>query len=285
MDWLTSMADSRFLALYWVLVGVAVLVATLAPVVLPRPRPRDRVRHDDLGPYELAMLSGGPRRVVDTALDGLLAVGAAKVTGKGTIVPGGARSSDRVQRYVLSRICHNRRLTRGRDDLGVCHRAAGRAVARRLRSVGYLVRRRAGARLHWLLVAVMTLGMVRVVAEHGLEWLANTAVVVGIMVSMSGFVLGVNAVEVRWPTGGAVTSRRQVRAVAGFLLVVSAVDLLVMAPDNAAGQTLASVIGTAALWWVLRSVLRRTTGWVATDRGRAVLANIEARTVDDRIPA
>jgi uncharacterized protein (TIGR04222 family) len=285
MDWLTSMADSRFLALYWVLVGVAVLLATAAPVGLPRPRPRSRVRHDDLGPYEVAMLDGGPRRVVDTALDGLLAVNAAKITERGTIVPGGAPPTDRVQCYVLSRICHNRRLTRGRDDLGVCHRAVGRRLTRRLRSLGYLARRRAGAWSHWSLVAVMTLGIVRVAAEHGLGWLANTAVVVGIMVGMLGFMAGGNGWHVRSPTGMAVSSRRQLRMVAAVILLVSAGDLLAMAPDNAAGDVLASVVGTGFLWWIIRAMVRRLTGWVTTDRGRAVLANLEARTVDDRTPA
>jgi uncharacterized protein (TIGR04222 family) len=256
-----------FLVLYWVLVAIAVAVAVLAPVLLPAPRPRP-VRDDDVGPYEVALLAGGPRRLVDTALAAMVEAGAARITA-GAVRPGTVAPRDRIQRYVLSRICHNRRLTSGGDDLGVCQRGPGRTLVRRLLSLGYLSRRRAGAGGHRLLAAVMAVGLCRVLAADDLVPLANMVMVAGILLGMLGMVYGLNALEVRMATGLAVQSRRQSRMVAGVILFVCAVNLMSGAPDGTAGL-LASVLATGVIWCGLRAVLRRITAPVATPRGREV---------------
>jgi uncharacterized protein (TIGR04222 family) len=284
MAWLTGMSESGFLVLYWVLVAIAVTVAGLVPMLLPAPRPRTG-RDDDLGPYELALLSGGPRRVVDTALADMLETGAAQVTAAETVRPGTVAPRDRMQRFVLSRICHNRRLTFGRDDLGVCHRGPGRRLVGRLLGLGYLTRRRAGARMHWLLVGVMAVGLLYVLTRPDLVPLANMAMVSGILLAMLGMMIsGPNALEVRTPTGLAVQSRRQNRLITGLFLFMCAVNLLIGAPDGAA-RVLASVLGTGVLWGLVRAVLRRITAPVTTPRGHAVANNIKpGRSHTDPVP-
>lgn len=271
-----------FLVLYWILVGLAVLLGAAGPALLPAPRPRRHPRDEDLGPYELAMLAGGPRRVVDTALAGLIATGAARRTETGTIVPAASRPQDRLQRQVLTRICHNRRLTSGPDDLGVCHRSPGRGLTRRLLALGYLTRRRAGAHLHLLLVGVMAVGVAHVVAGHGAEFLANTAVVTVVLLVMLSMMYGANALEAWQPTGLAMQSRRQLRAVTGMILMACAGSVVALAPPGTGG-TMTSVVATAALWWGLRAFLRRTTAPVTTHRGREVVANIATREPSDEL--
>lgn len=275
MGWYVSIADQRFLVLYWVLVAFAVVVAVGAPVLLPKPRGVVRVRDDDVGPYELAMLAGGPRQVVDVALSGLLAVGAARVV-DGKVVPATGAPADGIQRFVLSRICHRRALTHGRDDLGVSYSRAGRALTRRLLSLGYLARPRVGRRLHWLLAGVMAFGLLRLVAVHGFGFLADAAVIVVVMLAMLGMLLGFQAIDIRWSVGKAVSSRRLRNACVGLFVYVTAMSTISFAPPGQGG-VMTSIVVTAGLWVVVRAVLRRLGRPVPTPRGRAVVANVAAR--------
>lgn len=164
-----GLSGPEFLALYWEILGLAV-VAVVAGAILARRRPARSARLDDaeLDAYELAMLAGGPKRVEATAIAGLVASEALRVSRHGVASPTGLEPRDEYQRFVLDRIGRSRQLF-GNVELGLRYSAVGRELVDRLVARGYLVPGNRGGKLHWIIVAVGVFGVVRLINGVALD--------------------------------------------------------------------------------------------------------------------
>jgi len=155
-----GLSGPQFLALYWTLMGLAV-VAMIAGVVVSRRATRPaRPTDDQLDAYELAMLAGGPRRVEATAIAGLVASDALRMSRRGVGRPTGAGPQDEIQRFVLGRIGRVAHL-RSQTELGLRDSAMGRELIARLVERGYLVTGDRARRLHWIVAGVGVIGVTR----------------------------------------------------------------------------------------------------------------------------
>ncbi|WP_435124738.1 TIGR04222 domain-containing membrane protein [Actinacidiphila sp. bgisy144] len=208
-----GLSGPQFLALYAVLAVVAVAAVPLlwSPLRTARAHTGRPVgTRSDV--YTLALVSGGGKRVVDTAVQALLAAGQVRVSRDHRIRPvSGATAAEPVQQAVLSAIT----ALDGADLHGVRARAGDSAAVRSVHdeAVGQgLVlggRQRKRARRALLApAAVLVLGVVRVV--HGI---AAGRPVILLCVELTALVAALVLLGARSPRLTA--AGRQLRALAG----------------------------------------------------------------------
>ncbi|SDH90479.1 TIGR04222 domain-containing protein [Actinokineospora alba] len=168
MDEPWGLTGPEFMNLYWIAVAFAVVVVIVAKVrsrSVAQPQPGDR---GDLSPYDLALLAAGPTRVEHTALAGLLAGGAVRVSRGGKIsqTVGGPGPADPVQDFVYVRFRKAAKL----GPLGFANSPLGRQMIDTLDQRGFITSMHRAARLrrvHWLFLVIVGVGIARLV--NGLQ--------------------------------------------------------------------------------------------------------------------
>lgn len=170
MDEPWGLTGPEFMQLYWIAVAFAVVVVIVAKVrsrSVAQPQPGDR---GDLSPYDLALLAAGPTRVEHTALAGLLAGGAVRVSRGGKIsrTVGGPGPADPVQEFVYARFRKAGKL----GPLGFANSPLGRQMIDTLDQRGFITSMHRAARLrrvHWLFLVIIGVGLARLVNGLQLE--------------------------------------------------------------------------------------------------------------------
>jgi uncharacterized protein (TIGR04222 family) len=155
-----AMTGPQFLALYWSALGLAIVVG-IALIVWVRRAPSGPPL--DLDPYGVALLSGGWKRVGDTALAGLASRGQVRVSRSSGYTPvATARPADGFEDAVLQEL-------RGRGRTSYPAMATSPAALdlhRRMADAG-LVRRperaRRGKKLGWVFFLLLVAGVVRLI--------------------------------------------------------------------------------------------------------------------------
>ncbi|WP_424184867.1 TIGR04222 domain-containing membrane protein [Actinokineospora sp. G85] len=168
----------QFLGLYSIAVSVAVALAIL--VVVGKQRSVDRLPADvqQLGHWELAMLAGGPSRVEEVAIGVLMATGRVHVGHDGVLRQRpGAQAADPVEQWALWAVGHGHRLhgrkADGSGSLGFAATPLRRALAADLARRGHLLpggRDTLGYKAHWLVGALVLIGVARLFTELDWEW-------------------------------------------------------------------------------------------------------------------
>ncbi|WP_170211721.1 TIGR04222 domain-containing membrane protein [Saccharothrix australiensis] len=154
------MSGPEFLQLYWIALAVSLVFAIAARV---RPRwTRGSVPAGVLDRYDLAFLTGGPRRVVETAVAALIGSGALRSARDGAVrVVGSPRSDNPVERAVLADAARYRHRTLALLFTAVSEHDAPRAVGDRLVRRGYLVAPSTAGR--WLRRGVLPMALLLLV--------------------------------------------------------------------------------------------------------------------------
>lgn len=184
-----GLTGPEFLELYWLALGVVTLVAIIAALWVRRPR-GSSTPIGGLGPYEVAMLAGGPTRVMHTALAGLVSRGAVHVSRSGrlTQVPH-AQATDHYESEVLAELRHGDRL---RGDHRFRQSPVARDLARRMTEAGYLkpTKTTVSAVVTLLYVAVGLVGVARLVTglvdDRPVGWLALSLVATLVIAKLAG---------------------------------------------------------------------------------------------------
>ncbi|MGX7827059.1 TIGR04222 domain-containing membrane protein [Actinokineospora sp. 24-640] len=183
-----GLTGPEFLELYWLALGVATLLAMVAALWAHRPRSG---RLGGLGPYEVAMLAGGPTRVMHTALAGLVSRGAVHVSRSGQItqVPH-ARAADHYESAVLAELRHGDRV---HDSYRFQQSPVARDLARRMVEAGYLKSPQGGAAsalVKLIFVGIGLVGAARLVTglmnDRPIGWLALSLVATLVIAKLVG---------------------------------------------------------------------------------------------------
>lgn len=154
------MTGPQFLALYWSALGLAIVVG-IALIVWVRKAPSGPPL--DLDPYGVALLSGGWKRVGDTALAGLTSRGQVRVSRSSGYSPiASARPADGFEDAVLQELRGRARTTYPSLPTS----PAALDLHRRMAEAG-LVRKperaRRGKKLGWVFFLLLVAGVVRLV--------------------------------------------------------------------------------------------------------------------------
>ncbi|CRK55517.1 hypothetical protein [Alloactinosynnema sp. L-07] len=171
MDEPWGLSGPEFLRLYWIAIGLAVVLVVVAKIRARTAASGDPHDRGDLDPYQLALLTAGPARVEQTAMAGLVSRGAIRVnrTGEVTRPHGGPGPADAVQDYVLGRVPTSGRLPR-LAGLGFGDSALGRQLIDGLTRRGYMTslhRARRLNRVHWVFLVIIAVGGYR--AYNGIQ--------------------------------------------------------------------------------------------------------------------
>ncbi|MFI9817898.1 TIGR04222 domain-containing membrane protein [Saccharothrix variisporea] len=186
-----GLSGPEFLELYWIALAVSLAFAIVVRVGLRGQR--DSVLAGALDLYDLAYLTGGPRRVVETSVANLIESGKLRPARDGAVrVVGNPVADDTVDQAVLTDAARYRNRTLSLLFTAVSEQSAPRGLGRALAERGYLVppervkrRYRAAVVPLVLLIAV---GLVRWV--NGLAigapvgWLTLQLVLSGILVGL-----------------------------------------------------------------------------------------------------
>ncbi|MBY8850739.1 TIGR04222 domain-containing membrane protein, partial [Saccharothrix sp. MB29] len=133
-----GLSGPEFLELYWIALALSSAFAILVRVRLRGSR--GGVPAGVLGVAEIAYLTGGPRRVVEASLAGLLASGALVPARNGSVRLNGSPNADHpVDRAVLADAGRHRYRTMTLLVTTVSGQDAPREVGRRLSHEGYVV--------------------------------------------------------------------------------------------------------------------------------------------------
>ncbi|MDQ2588645.1 hypothetical protein CKY47_32755 [Saccharothrix yanglingensis] len=133
-----GLSGPEFLELYWIALALSSAFAILVRVRLRGSR--GGVPAGVLGVAEIAYLTGGPRRVVEASLAGLLAAGALVPARNGSVRLNGSPNADHpVDRAVLADAGRHRYRTMTLLVTAVSEQDAPREVGRRLSHEGYVV--------------------------------------------------------------------------------------------------------------------------------------------------
>lgn len=134
-----GLSGPEFLELYWIALAVSTVFAIAVRAHLRGTR--GGLPAGALGLYELAYLTGGPRRAVETSVARLVDTGALRLTRDNTVqVVGSPAAQDPVDEAVLADAGRYRRRTLTLLVTAVCDQEAVRALARRLSEMDLLVR-------------------------------------------------------------------------------------------------------------------------------------------------
>ncbi|MFD0328360.1 TIGR04222 domain-containing membrane protein [Streptacidiphilus monticola] len=195
-----GLSGPQFLAVYAAALVAALLLGSLIRRQLTRgPRTLDGAPLD-LDLYALAALAGGPGRVVETAVHGLLAADALRVSRDHRIAATGTAAADPVQQWVLDRCRASKTMTLSRLRRDARRSTAVSAALGDAAARGLLLTsgRRRGLRLTTLLgLGVFGMGVARVV--NGVQLGRPVGFLVFLLV-VTVPVLVVNATSVRWTT-------------------------------------------------------------------------------------
>ncbi|MEU7527879.1 TIGR04222 domain-containing membrane protein [Saccharothrix sp. NPDC042600] len=186
-----GLSGPEFLELYWI-----ALAASLAFAIVVRVRlrgKRDGAPAGPLGLYDIAYLTGGPRRVVETSVAVLIGSGALRPSRDGAVrVVGNPVADDTVDQAVLTDAARYRNRTLSLLFTAVSEHDAPRGFGRVLADRGYLVPPEVLKRRYRLAVVplslLMAVGAVRWV--NGLligapvGWLTLQLVLTGILVGL-----------------------------------------------------------------------------------------------------
>ncbi|MBB5958331.1 uncharacterized protein (TIGR04222 family) [Saccharothrix tamanrassetensis] len=186
-----GLSGPEFLELYWIALAVSLAVAIAVRVCLRGARQGAPAGAPGL--YDIAFLTGGPRRVVETSVASLIDSGALRPARDGAVrVVGTPVSDDPVDQAVLTDATRYRYRTLALLFTSVSEQDAPRAVGDRLVEQGYLVAPRTAKR--WLrrsVVPMALLGAVGVVRwVNGLAigapvgWLTLQLVLTGLLVAL-----------------------------------------------------------------------------------------------------
>ena len=133
-----GLSGPEFLELYWIALAVSVAFAILVRVRLRGTR--GGAPAGALGLLDIAFLTGGPRRVVETSVAGLIDSGALVPARNGAVRLAGSAVADHpVDQAVLADATRYRYRTLTLLITSVSEQDAPRAVGRRLGELGYLV--------------------------------------------------------------------------------------------------------------------------------------------------
>ncbi|MFI9011816.1 TIGR04222 domain-containing membrane protein [Actinosynnema sp. NPDC053489] len=155
-----GLSGPEFLELYWIALAVSLAFAILVRVRLRGTRGGDPA--GALGLFDLAHLTGGPRRVVETSVAGLIDSGALVPSRGGAVrVVGSVVADDPVDQAVLADAARYRHRTLALLVTSVSEQDAPRAVGRRLVERGHLVAPDVVAR--WLRLGVVPMAVLLVV--------------------------------------------------------------------------------------------------------------------------
>jgi uncharacterized protein (TIGR04222 family) len=133
-----GLSGPEFLELYWIALAVSVAFAILVRVRLRGTR--EGAPAGALGLLDIAFLTGGPRRVVETSVAGLIDSGALVPARNGAVRLAGSAVADHpVDQAVLADATRYRYRTLTLLITSVSEQDAPRAVGRRLVDLGYLV--------------------------------------------------------------------------------------------------------------------------------------------------
>ncbi|MBP2334610.1 uncharacterized protein (TIGR04222 family) [Saccharothrix coeruleofusca] len=188
-----GLSGPEFLDLYWIALAVVTAFALLLRVRLRGTRASAPAGAPGL--YELAYLSGGPRRAVETSVARLIDTGALRLTRDNTVqVVGSPVPADPVDQAVLADAGRYRKRTLTLLVPSVCEHEAVRALAARLSEVDMLVPPEVAKSKLRLGVAPMALllvvGVARWVGELlagvPVGWLTLLLALTGVLIALLG---------------------------------------------------------------------------------------------------
>ncbi|MFJ6676447.1 TIGR04222 domain-containing membrane protein [Actinosynnema sp. NPDC091369] len=229
-----GLSGPEFLELYWIALAVSLAFAIFVRVRLRGTR--GGAPAGALGVLDIAYLTGGPRRVVETSLAGLIDVGALVPARNGSVRLVGTPTADHpVDQAVLTDAKRYRYRTMTLLITSVSEQDAPRAVGRRLSEQDYLVGPDAVRR--WLRIGVapmallLVVGVVRwvngVLISAPVGWLTLQLALTGVLV----WVLRKAAPVTRTAKGRDAVARARAAGatgVRGVTVVASAAELVAL---------------------------------------------------------
>ncbi|WP_158842742.1 TIGR04222 domain-containing membrane protein [Saccharothrix deserti] len=186
-----GLSGPEFLELYWIALAVSLAFAILVRVRLRGTRGGAPAGALDLTLLDIAYLTGGPRRVVETSVAGLISSGALVPARNGAVRIVGSPVADHpVDQAVLADVNRYRYRTSTLLITSVSEQDAPRAIGRRLSEMDYLVtperaksRLRVGVVPMALLLAVGLLRWVNGLAIGApVGWLTLQLVLTGVLI-------------------------------------------------------------------------------------------------------
>ncbi|MEJ2853030.1 MULTISPECIES: TIGR04222 domain-containing membrane protein [unclassified Saccharothrix] len=242
-----GLSGPEFLELYWIALALSLAFAIVVRVRLRGKRVS--VPAGPLGLYDLAYLTGGPRRVVEASVANLIESGKLRPARDGAVrVVGDPVADDAVDQAVLTDVARYRNRTMSLLFTAVSEQDAPRGLGRALAERGYLVPPEEVKRRYRLgvvpLVLLIAVGLVRWV--NGLAigapvgWLTLQLVLSGILV---GLLLRVDGFR-RTTRGSRAVARARAGESTGGPGVQVALDGFAHHPDSplaAAGQRYAAL--------------------------------------------
>ncbi|ONI93049.1 hypothetical protein ALI22I_00440 [Saccharothrix sp. ALI-22-I] len=135
-----GLSGPEFLELYWIALAVSLAFAILVRVRLRGTRGGAPAGVLDLNLLDIAYLTGGPRRVVETSVAGLISSGVLVPARNGAVRMAGSAVADHpVDQAVLTDVAHYRYRTLTLLITSVSEQGAPREVGRRLSEMDFLV--------------------------------------------------------------------------------------------------------------------------------------------------